>query len=76
MNAIPCPFCSPPTAPRGGMKIALLATDLCAEHLEMSGIPEYERRHPLVGNTRSCNDSCGCFSLEELDAELGAEDQT
>jgi hypothetical protein len=65
MNKIPCPFCNPPKAPPGGMKIAFLPTDLCPEHLEMSGIPEYERRHPIVDGDRPCNEGCGCVSAEE-----------
>lgn len=67
---IPCPFCSPPPAPHGGMKVAFLATDLCPEHLATSGIPEFERRHPLVGDERPCTATCGCITLEELDAML------
>lgn len=65
-----CPFCDPPAAPHGGMAIHFLATDLCPDHLEQSGIVEYERRHPLVGNERPCNDSCGCVSLDDLKAAL------
>ena len=65
-----CPFCHPPRAPLGGMKIAFLATDLCPEHLEKSGIPAFERTHPLVDGVRECTATCGCCSLEDLDRRL------
>jgi hypothetical protein len=52
------------------MKIAFLATDLCPAHLEISGIPEYERRHPIVGTERPCNATCGCITLDELRRRL------
>lgn len=67
---IPCPFCQPPKAPRGGMKIAFLATDLCPTHLAESGIPQFEAAHPLIDGERPCNDTCGCISGKDADRLL------
>lgn len=64
-STISCPFCRPPRLRHGGMKIAFLATDLCPEHLEMSGIPQFEADHPLVDGERPCTDTCGCISGDD-----------
>lgn len=57
-----CPFCAPPIVPRHGgvTTIAVLATDLCAEHYEYCGAAAFDRAHPLVDGKRPCTEGCGC----------------
>lgn len=63
-----CPFCPPaPNPPKGAtISVVFSRSDLCAEHLEMSGIPSFETTHPLVGSERPCHATCGCVPLTAL----------
>jgi len=57
-----CFFCVMREEPVSEGKYALDPADLCPRHLEMSGIPAYERSHP----DGVCTETCGCMTLDAL----------